>query len=80
MGGRELGRKLGWERRGSRKGCRAEIREGGNEEGGQVVRAEWCREQDVGGEGRLIGPWRGWVGSTALRKRRRQRRPVAAAA
>ena len=60
------------------KGAGQKIREGGHGEGGRIVRAEWCWEQDDGGEGRLIGPWRGWVGSTAIRKRRR--RPVAAAA
>ena len=78
---RELGRDLGWGRRGSRKGCRAENSRGGggNGEGGRIVRAEWCWEQDDGREGRLIGPWRGWVGSTAIRKRRRRRRREACA-
>ena len=42
------------------------------------MRAEWCWEKDDGGEGRLIGPWRGWVGSTAIRKRRRRRREACA--
>ena len=51
-GERELGRDLGWGRRGNRgKGAGQKIREGELREGGRIVRAEWRWEQDDGGGG-----------------------------